>query len=517
MRLLRFLLPLLALPLIAAAAQETEPPDGTRITSAIVSGLELSRLSQDLQTEIGKLPGSALNRQQLRDLASRIETEHPRYIVGVRVSQDPDGGARVVLVAARLKDEERAANINSKYVVEDVDLRAPTRDLSPSLIDELHALAGKPLDSDAADRLEQRLKDALPGYQVSRRMVRGSQSGHVRLIFDARLAEWARWLRFEPAEFNTVYHSDQGWGAMLPLTIGGRDFRVMPIIAWDNGDDLIEEYSGFALRFETRKLVTERLGMFFEWSTFDQTWKNPTLAALTFRPDIPLPYRNRMAVTPLLKFAITPQLTVGGGVRIAELDPLREPALEDVDLRPSQMANAAIGSVSFALWSDPKARPRTDLEAAFTVHAGTRSLESDLVYERYLGQANFYYRWSRHEVEVSGMGGGISGAAPLFERFSLGDSRTLRGWNKYDIAPAGGNRVFHTSFEYRFGGLGMFVDTGAVWDHGAESRVRASTGVTYNPGPVFMTVGFPLNTDEFRAVFTMGLRFPGSPARVRAH
>ncbi len=57
----------------------------------------------------------------------------------------------------------------------------------------------------------------------------------------------------------------------------------MPIVAWDNGDDLIEEYSGFALRFETRKLVTERLGMFFEWSTFDQTWRNPTLAALTFR------------------------------------------------------------------------------------------------------------------------------------------------------------------------------------------------------------------------------------------
>jgi len=257
--------------------------------------------------------------------------------------------------------------------------------------------------------------------------------------------------------------------------------------------------------------------LFFEWSTFYQTWKIPTLAALTFRPDIPLPYRNRMAVTPLLKFAITPQLTVGGGVRIAELDPLLEGALEDIELRPSQMANAAIGSVSFALRKDPKARPRTDLEAAFTVHAGLRSLESDLVYERYLGQANFYYRWSRHEVEVSGMGGGISGAAPLFERFSLGDSRTLRGWNKYDIAPAGGNRVFHTSFEYRFGGLGMFVDTGAVWDHGAESRVRASTGVTYNPGPVFFTVGFPLNTNEFRAVFTMGLRFPGSPARVRAH
>ena len=46
--------------------------------------------------------------------------------------------------------------------------------------------------------------------------------------------------------------------------------------------------------------------------------------------------------------------------------------------------------------------------------------------------------------------------------------------------------------------------------------MRASTGITFTPGPVFFTVGFPLNTDEFRAVFTMGVRFPGS-ARVAKH
>ena len=69
-------------------------------------------------------------------------------------------------------------------------------------------------------------------------------------------------------------------GRDLPLTIGGGDFRVMPIFAFDNADDLIEEYSGFGVRFESRKLGTERLGVFFEWSWFDQTWRDPTLAAL---------------------------------------------------------------------------------------------------------------------------------------------------------------------------------------------------------------------------------------------
>jgi hypothetical protein len=31
---------------------------------------------------------------------------------------------------------------------------------------------------------------------------------------------------------------------------------------------------------------------------------------------------------------------------------------------------------------------------------------------------------------------------------------------------------------------------------------------------VFFTVGFPVNTDEFRAVVTMGFRFPDSAARI---
>ena len=71
--------------------------------------------------------------------------------------------------------------------------------------------------------------------------------------------------------------------------------------------------------------------------------------------------------------------------------------------------------------------------------------------------------------------GGITGDAPLFERFTLGDSTTLRGWNKFDIAPAGGDRVFHQSLEYRYHGFGVFLDSGSVWNRNAEMRFRLST------------------------------------------
>ena len=169
----------------------------------------------------------------------------------------------------------------------------------------------------------------------------------------------------------------------------------------------------------------------------------------------------------------------------------------------------------FSERSRDRSGQRHDVEASFTVRAGSRSLESDLVYERYLGLADYSFRFAKQRVLVSAMAGRITGEAPLFERFSLGDSRTLRGWNKYDIAPAGGDRMFYTSLEYQYRMLAMFLDSGAVWNDGVERRVRVSTGVSFNPGPVFFTLGFPINTDEFRAVFTMGFRFPQS--RVEVH
>ena len=71
---------------------------------------------------------------------------------------------------------------------------------------------------------------------------------------------------------------------------------------------------------------------------------------------------------------------------------------------------------------------------------------------------------------------GSPGDAPLFERFTLGDSTTLRGWDKNDIAPAGADRMFHSSIEYRYTGLALFLDVGSVWDAGTERQVRVSTG-----------------------------------------
>ena len=494
-----------------ARAQETEPPDGARISSVHVTGLELRWLSPGLNESIEKLSGTPLNRVALRELAARLEAEQPRYVTAVRLAQEPDGSARVTFVAARIHEQGRDTDINSKYVVSHVELRGvQERDLSPDLRKDLQALADKPFDSDAADQIATRLRSEFPAYQVERRMSRGGQRGRVTLIYILRVPEWARWLRFEPFDGNALFHSDQGWGAEMPLVINAGDIFISPVIAWDNADALIEEYSGFALRVESRRLGSERVGMFFEWATFDQDWRDATLAALPFNPQVPPLYRNRMSFTPLLKFAFTRQVSIAGGVGITELDPL----IEEIPL-PSQMANVAIGAVRYKQQWGESSRPAHEAGATFTVRAATTALESDFTYERYVADGDYRFQRGKHGVLLSSMAGSISGAAPLFERFSLGDSRTLRGWDKYDISPVGGDRMFHTSAEYSIRALSLFLDAGSVWDAGTQKKVRFSTGVSFSPGPVFFTLGFPINTDEFRAVFTMGFRAGISSTGVR--
>jgi len=150
------------------------------------------------------------------------------------------------------------------------------------------------------------------------------------------------------------------------------------------------------------------------------------------------------------------------------------------------------------------------VQASFAVRAGTRQLESDLVYQRFLGEGSYRFEFGRHHVQVSGMAGRIGGQAPMFERFTLGDSLTLRGWDKYDIAPAGGDRVAYSSVEYRYTGLALFLDAGSVWNANTEKHVRVSTGFGFHAGPAFLVVGFPVNTDNLTAVVTLGLRIPGT-------
>jgi hypothetical protein len=484
-----------------ARAQEHAAPDGTPVTFTQISGIDEDRLSPGLRQEIDALVGKPLRIQDVNALAARIEAERPDFVVAARTVLTRDGEARVIFMAARIQGDRRLEeNINARYTIESVDVEGVAEDrLSQALRDDIHRLVGTRVDHWTMERLAGRIRDELPGYDVSRHMSRGSERGRLRLVFAVRKSENTRWLHFQPSTSKLVYHSQQGWSGLFDLDIGTRDWRVSPLFALGNDDDRIEEYSGYGLRVETRNAGVERLGLGLELTTFDATWKAETLAALGSNPSLPDAYRRRSTIAPSLTFAFTPRVRATAGVSITELERLDRS-------RPSQSANAFAASLGYdQRWTSGEVRHA--VEALVALKAGSDTLQSDVVYERYVTSAAYQVRWGHSELLASGTAGRATARAPLFERFTLGDSSTLRGWNKYDIAPAGGDRMAHGSVEYRNRGFAFFLDGGSVWNAGADAHARVSTGVGYHHEHVFVTLGFPLNTDDVRTVFMMGVRF----------
>ena len=145
---LALLIAVVLLPLSQARAQEIEPPDGTRISSAQVSGIE---------------PGSAspgLRRKTSASLPARRSTGStcaiwPRASKPSSRATSPPSGSRRSPTAARVScsssracatRDARPTSTRIHRRRRRVARRAGARP-RPDLRDDLHALADKPLDS----------------------------------------------------------------------------------------------------------------------------------------------------------------------------------------------------------------------------------------------------------------------------------------------------------------------------------------------------------------------------------
>ena len=505
MRTLALLATLLVATPQAATDQKPVVPEGTIITSVQVTGFDIDRLSPGLRQEIRSLTGTPLKQERLDELAARIEAERPRYVAAVRAVMDPGGQANVFFVMGRQAAPDRDDNVNARYIVEEADITGvPEDELTEALRDDLRALVGKRLDSGEADRLQERIEREFQHYDVSRRIQRGDEVGRIRLVYEARKKDRHRGCA-SSRSVRTRSITRSRVGGVLDLGIGGDSIRFTPIVAIDNADDLVEEYSG--------SVCVSKRG---SWGPAGSVPASSGPGSI--RIGVPRrwmrscssPRSQRRTDTindhPIGEICLGPDLSVAAGVSISELEPL-SPATD------SEMANAAVASIDFdrSWWNGPEATHH--VRGNFSVRAGSRELESDLVYTRYLGQGSYRFDLGRHHVRATGMAGGITGHAPLFERFTLGDSTTLRGWDKYESRRLGPTAWFHTSIEYRYTGLALFLDIGSVWDADTNRQVRVSTGFGFHAGPTFLVVGFPLNTDKLGAVVTLGLRIPGVVVR----
>ena len=492
---------------VARAQDAVQPlqraPEGTRIGIADVS--PTVQLSAELLADITALVGTPLQPERLEAIAMRIESEKPDMIVAIRRTLLPGGEARVTFVVAQLNDTpEVLANINSRYLIESVTFSGiDEKQIPADTLTQVRNVVGGKLDPKEGDRLTELLVKALPGYEVKRRFERGNEAGQLRLIFDVTRKAPPSWIRFAPSHSKILYHAFQGWSAALDIPITVQDFRFTFGFAIADEDALIEQFSGYRVRVEARKLGTRRLGAAIEFSDSDPTWREATLAAVAADPTIPAVYEERRTVEPTLTFAVNPHLRVTGGLSTTTLDPffLSTPTNE-----PSRQANAGIASISFdQSWT--RTGVTHEVEASYELRAASSTFDSDLDYTRHFFAGGYRFRQGRSALIADWTGGHARGELPLFERFAVGDTRTLRGWNKFDLSPAGGTRLFHQTLEYRYRIFAIFLDSGSVWTRETSASTKFSTGFGLHSDHVLLMLGVPLNQDDTRVSFMMGVRF----------
>jgi outer membrane translocation and assembly module TamA len=228
---------------------------------------------------------------------------------------------------------------------------------------------------------------------------------------------------------------------------------------------------------------------------YHNQWDGSTLRAADER-DI---YRNRLNVQPALRFRLTPNLSLTSGVSLERFD-TQFPAAR------TEASNSVVNTLRYRRSWELSDASQT-LDAAYTLRAATRALESDYVYARHLVSGTYVWQRGRSTVRLTAMGGKITGQAPLFERFILGNSTTLRGWSKFDIDPLGGSRGAYGSAEYRYRLLQAFYDSGAVWNPGQTADVKKAVGGGVHTGNLYFSVGFPVGGGRSSPIFLMAMNF----------
>jgi hypothetical protein len=395
------------------------------------------------------------------------------------------------------ESDPAAHNVNTRYTVESVELqsRALTR-ISRSLRTEIDSLVGQKFDPAIVSELASKIRSQIH-KRVTHRIERGKAPESVRVVY----AALERPLDDQPEVTKIRYHQKQGWTGGLGVGMQFGRARVQTGVQSDS-DQLLERYAGVNAGMSYP--IGDRVRAQFNFEAFHQQWNNETLRALESRPDVPGIYRERFHMQPGFTVLLTETLSLTGSVSIQQFE-TQFPAARH------QAANALETTLRHSTrWRESDSHGQ-ELDAGYNLRAATNLLDTDYVYTRHAVYANYAGRRDAHLLTVSFLAGMMNGDAPLFDRFSLGNTRTLRGWNKFDIAPLGGNRFVHGSVGYRYRAVGLFYDGGSIWEHGTDPQDRHSVGVTLALGALrdgpYLTLAFPLRNGAIQPLFMMGMNF----------
>ena len=319
-----------------------------------------------------------------------------------------------------------------------------------------------------------------------------------------------RWIPFADLFEYVLYDSKQNFSASIAIPIDFGSNRLSFGLV-DDQDQTLERFAGIRLGYENVEVGTQRLGIALRYARYHERWQPATISDSI--------YRERTTFDPSVTFAFDSRLRLTAGLSLSDLQ-LQFPSIH------SENSNAVTASLNYRnVWQIPM-EDRHSLEAGYDLRAGNHALDSEFIFTRHFAHAQYVYGHDKNTLSVSFLGGLISGRAPLFERFSLGNTSTLRGWNKFDVAPLGGDRAVHASLQYGFGGprigtftndagqrhgiesvFHVFYDVGAVGDHGSAIKGRHSAGFGVGKDTFFMSLGFPIRSSRVQPTFLLGFRF----------
>jgi hypothetical protein len=398
-------------------------------------------------------------------------------------------------------------NVNSRYTIESINfVDQHEYKLSTSALEEIRRLVGAKVSSEALDRLALRIRGELRAHDVTFKLARGAQPESVRVLIQVDRAGGS----FDASVPNLSYNSALGFTGtgQITSTIGPNAFTIR---ALRDSDTLIERFSGIQAKYQRLALANGRISLGFEFDGYQNQYAPETLVAIE---DASRPsslgagaYGSRLNYEPSATFVLAAPLTLSVGLSFEQLSNLPAAAR-------SESANAVVNTLRYhQRWAE-SGDSTQELDAGYSLRAATTLLGTNLAYTRHLAHLKYNYSSRVQSVEVIVMAGAIYGQAPLFERFALGDSTLLRGWNKYDLDPLGGNRLAYASVTYGYHIMRVFYDTGSVWDQGKSPEAKESAGIgvssglgVLEKGAFLVALAFPLRQGHVTPVVIAGMNF----------
>ena len=401
------------------------------------------------------------------------------------------------------------ANVNQRYSIESISLGGveldrmePTK-LPPSLRSRLTALIGQKCDMAALADLAAEIRRELHFRSVTERLLKGTEPEMVKVDFDVV----GSGIAFEVTVPKLLFTSQERATGELDAVIGFRGNRLT-VGAVTNGDDLIERFSGLTARFDSAALGSDRVHASVAIEDFREEWDAATRAAVASSPagesDL---YRSRWNVAPQLTFAVARPVTVSVGASFEGME-------SEIPGASNRTANAGTLEVRYGHKIEG-GTVQQHVEAKYSLRVATHALGSTYAYARHIVSFKYEARSGRHVASDAFTAGAVSGDAPLFDRFVLGTSTALPGWDRFQIDPLGASRIVHNEMSYGYrigeGTVEAFYDAGSVWQFGRQAGVpvvlRHSVGFGYKQGIFVLTTAFPIRNGRVEPVFMAGMNY----------